>query len=63
MFFQWAAICFLIALVAGAFGCADISSRASHIARILFYVSLTLFIVLVILTGSCTDRAPQLRAV
>ena len=48
MFFQWAAICFLIALVAGAFGFSDMSGGASHIGRVLFYVSLAILLVLAI---------------
>ena len=48
MFFMWAAIFFLIALVAAAFGFTDISAEASQIAHILFYVSLTIFLVLLI---------------
>jgi uncharacterized membrane protein YtjA (UPF0391 family) len=46
MFFVWAAIFFLIALVAAAFGFIDISAGASEIARILFYVSLAIFLLL-----------------
>ena len=44
MFFMWAAIFFLIAIVAATFGFTDISADASHIAKILFYISLAIFI-------------------
>lgn len=46
MFFMWAAIFSLIALVAGAFGFTDISAGASEVARILFYISLAIFLLL-----------------
>ena len=48
MFFMWAAIFFLIALVAAAFGFTDISAEASEVARILFYISLAIFLLLLI---------------
>ena len=48
MFFMWAAIFFLIALVAAAFGFTDISAAASEVARILFYISMAIFLLLVI---------------
>jgi len=48
MFFMWAAIFFLIALVAAAFGFTDISAGASEVARILFYISMAIFLLLVI---------------
>jgi uncharacterized membrane protein YtjA (UPF0391 family) len=48
MFFMWASIFFLIALVAAAFGFTDISAEASEIARILFYISLAIFLLLLI---------------
>jgi uncharacterized membrane protein YtjA (UPF0391 family) len=48
MFFMWAAFFFLIAIVAAAFGFTDIAADASEIARILFYVSLMVFLLLLI---------------
>ena len=44
MFFMWAAIFLLIAIIAAAFGFTDISADGSHIAKILFYISLAIFI-------------------
>jgi uncharacterized membrane protein YtjA (UPF0391 family) len=46
MFFMWAAVFFLIALVAGVFGFTDIAADASEVARILFYISLAIFLLL-----------------
>lgn len=48
MFFMWAVIFFLIALVAAAFGFTDISAGASEVARIPFYISMAIFLLLVI---------------
>ncbi|MCS6294606.1 MAG: DUF1328 domain-containing protein [Nitrospira sp.] len=50
MYFMWAAIFFLIAIVAGAFGFTNIAADASEIGRILFYLSLTVFL-LILLSG------------
>jgi len=48
MYFMWAAVFFLIAIVAAAFGFTDIAADASEIARILFYISLATFLLLLI---------------
>jgi uncharacterized membrane protein YtjA (UPF0391 family) len=48
MFFMWAAIFFLIAIVAAAFGFTDIAADASEVARILFYISLAIFLFLLV---------------
>jgi uncharacterized membrane protein YtjA (UPF0391 family) len=48
MFFMWAAIFFVIAMVAAAFGFTDIAAGASEVARILFYISLAIFLLLLI---------------
>jgi len=48
MFFLWAAIVFLIALVAAAFGFTAISSGTSEVARILFYILLAIFLLLLV---------------
>ena len=48
MFFMWAAVFFIIALVAAALGFTEISAEASEVARILFYISLSIFGLLLI---------------
>ncbi len=48
MFFMWAAIFFVIAIVAAAFGFTDIAANASEVARILFYISLAVFLAMLI---------------
>lgn len=50
MYFMWAVLFFLIAIVAGAFGFTDIAADASGIGKILFYVSLTVLL-LILLSG------------
>ena len=44
MFFMWAAIFLLIAIIAAAFGFTYIATDASHIAEILLYIPLVIFI-------------------
>jgi uncharacterized membrane protein YtjA (UPF0391 family) len=48
MFLVWAAIFFLIAIVSAVFGFTDISADASHIAKSLFYISLAIFLILLL---------------
>lgn len=48
MYFMWAAIFFVIAIVAGAFGFTDVAADASEIARVLFYLSLAVFLLIVL---------------
>ena len=48
MFFMWAAIFFLIAIIAAAFGFTDIAADASEVAKVLFYISLAVFLLLLI---------------
>ena len=43
MFLKWAAIFFVIAMVAAAFGFAGIAEGATDIAKILFYIFLAIF--------------------
>jgi uncharacterized membrane protein YtjA (UPF0391 family) len=45
---KWAGIFFVIALVAAAFGFGGIAAGAADIAKILFYIFLVLFAVLLI---------------
>lgn len=46
---RWAAIFFIIAIVAAIFGFGDIADGATDIARILFFVFLILFLISVIM--------------
>ena len=46
---RWAAIFFVIAIVAAIFGFTDIAAGAASIAKILFFVFLVLFILVLIL--------------
>jgi len=43
MFLKWAAIFFVIAMVAAAFGFTGIAEGATDIAKILFYIFLAIF--------------------
>lgn len=47
MLLKWAAIFFVIALVAAAFGFTGIAEGAADIAKVLFYIFLAVFVVLV----------------
>jgi uncharacterized membrane protein YtjA (UPF0391 family) len=49
---KWALICLLISLVAGAFGYTGLARGAAHISKILFFIFLVLFIVILILAIS-----------
>jgi uncharacterized membrane protein YtjA (UPF0391 family) len=46
---KWALICLLISVVAGAFGYTGLARGAGQIAKILFFLFLVLFIVILIL--------------
>ena len=48
MLLKWAAIFFVIALVAAAFGFTGIAAGAASIAKILFYLFLGIFLVFLI---------------
>ncbi len=45
---KWAIIFFVISIIAGFFGFAGVATGAKKIAKILFYVSLVIFIVVLI---------------
>jgi uncharacterized membrane protein YtjA (UPF0391 family) len=49
---KWALICLLISLVAGAFGYTGLARGAAQISKILFFIFLLLFIVILILAIS-----------
>ncbi len=46
---KWALICLLISLVAGAFGYTGLARGAAQISKVLFFLFLVLFIVILIL--------------
>ena len=48
MLLKWAAVFFVIALIAAAFGFSGIAAGAAGIAKILFYLFLGIFFVLLI---------------
>jgi uncharacterized membrane protein YtjA (UPF0391 family) len=46
---KWALIMFLVSLVAALFGFTDLSAASADVARLLFYVFLVIFVVLLVL--------------
>jgi uncharacterized membrane protein YtjA (UPF0391 family) len=46
---KWALICLLISLVAGAFGYTGLARGAAQLSKILFFVFLVIFLLIVIL--------------
>jgi uncharacterized membrane protein YtjA (UPF0391 family) len=46
---KWALVMFLISLVAALFGFTDIAAASADIARVLFYVFIVIFLVLLVL--------------
>jgi uncharacterized membrane protein YtjA (UPF0391 family) len=53
---KWAAIFFIIALIAAAFGFTDIAAGAATIARVLFGIFLVIFLIFLVL-GLMAGRA------
>jgi uncharacterized membrane protein YtjA (UPF0391 family) len=53
----WAAVFFVIALIAGALGFGGLAAAASGIAQILFYIFLVMFIIALI-AGLVSRRSP-----
>jgi uncharacterized membrane protein YtjA (UPF0391 family) len=45
---EWAAVFFVISLVAGFFGFSGVSSGAKSVAKILFFVAIAIFLVILI---------------
>jgi uncharacterized membrane protein YtjA (UPF0391 family) len=45
---KWAAIFFIIAIIAAIFGFTDIAAGAASIAKVLFFIFLVLFLIVVI---------------
>jgi uncharacterized membrane protein YtjA (UPF0391 family) len=54
----WAAVFFIIALVAAMFGFGGIASAAGGIAKVLFYVFVILFVVSLVLGMGRRGRVP-----
>ena len=48
MLLKWAAIFFIIAIVAAAFGFTGVAEGATEVAKILFYIFLVLFVVVLV---------------
>jgi uncharacterized membrane protein YtjA (UPF0391 family) len=46
---KWALIFFIVSLVAALFGFTDISAASADVARVLFYIFLVIFLVLLVL--------------
>jgi len=46
---KWALLFFIVSLVAALFGFTDISAASADIARVLFYIFLVIFVVLLVL--------------
>ena len=45
---KWALIFFLISVVAGFLGFTDVAANAKSVAKILFFISLTIFLIVLI---------------
>lgn len=45
---KWALIFFLVSVIAGFFGFTDVAAGAKSIAKILFFISLTIFLIVLI---------------
>jgi uncharacterized membrane protein YtjA (UPF0391 family) len=45
---KWAIIFFLISLVAGVFGFTGVASGAASISRVLFFIAITIFLIVLI---------------
>jgi uncharacterized membrane protein YtjA (UPF0391 family) len=46
---KWALIMFVVSLVAALFGFTDLSAASADVARVLFYIFLVIFVVLLVL--------------
>jgi uncharacterized membrane protein YtjA (UPF0391 family) len=49
---KWAVIFFIISIVAAIFGFTDIAAGAAGIAKVLFFIFIVLFLLVIILGGS-----------
>ena len=52
---RWALIMFLVSVVAAVFGFTDVAGAAAVVARVFFYISLVIFLILLVLglIGRC----------
>jgi uncharacterized membrane protein YtjA (UPF0391 family) len=55
---KWALIMLVVSLIAALFGFTNLSAASADVARILFYVFLVIFLVLLVLGLMATRRAP-----
>jgi uncharacterized membrane protein YtjA (UPF0391 family) len=55
---KWALIMFVVSLVAALFGFTDLAAASADVARILFYIFLIIFVVLLVL-GLTVFRAAR----
>lgn len=46
---KWALIFLIVSLVAGAFGFTNIAAGAATIAKVLFFIAITIFLILLVL--------------
>jgi uncharacterized membrane protein YtjA (UPF0391 family) len=46
---KWAAIFFVISIIAGVLGFTNVAAGARSIAKVLFYIALAIFVVLILL--------------
>lgn len=53
---KWALVMFIVSLIAALFGFTDLSAASADVARILFYIFLVIFVVLLVL-GLIAARA------
>jgi uncharacterized membrane protein YtjA (UPF0391 family) len=53
---KWALIMFVVSLIAALFGFTDLSAASADVARILFYIFLVIFLVLLVM-GLLAARA------
>lgn len=51
---KWAAVFFIIAIVAGIFGFGNVAGASVGIAKVLFFIFLVLFIVAIALNATAT---------
>ncbi len=53
---KWALVFFIISLIAALFGFTDIAAASAEVARILFYIFLVIFVVLLVVGLALSRR-------
>ncbi len=53
---KWALVFFIVSLIAALFGFTDIAAASAEVARILFYIFLVIFVVLLVLGLALSRR-------